>query len=50
MAEALKEVTGEDIPKNKISIDGDIKTFGEYKAKVKIYPEVTATVVLTVTE
>ena len=50
VAEALKQVTGEEIPKNKITIDGDIKTYGEYRAKIKVYPEVTATIGLKVTE
>lgn len=38
------------IDKRKITLDGDIKTFGSYKAQVKLYSGIIATVNVVVSE
>lgn len=38
------------IDKRKITLDGDIKTFGSYKAQVKLYSGIVATVNVVVSE
>ncbi|MGI5888741.1 MAG: 50S ribosomal protein L9 [Oscillospiraceae bacterium] len=50
ISEELKKEFGEDIPKNKIAAEGDIKSYGEYKAKIKIYPEISAEIRIIVKE
>ena len=50
VALALTEMAGTEIAKNKVSLAQDIKTFGDYDAKVKIYPGITANITVHVTE
>ena len=50
VSEAIKSTLGQDVPKNKIILPSDIKSYGKYTAKIKIYPEVSATVEITVCE
>ena len=46
----LKKEHGIDIPKQKLVLKEAIKTFGSYKIKVKLYPEVVGTLNVQVTE
>ena len=50
ISEALKAQTGIDIDKRKIVLDAPIKAFGTYKLDVKLYPEVTAKLSVSVVE
>lgn len=50
VAAALKEQFGVDLDKRKIELQSDIKTFGTYNAKVKIYTGVNADIKVVVTE
>ena len=50
IAAALKEQFDVDLDKRKIELDSDIKTFGTYGAKVKIYTGVNADIKVMVTE
>lgn len=50
VAAALKEQYDVDIDKRKIELDSDIKTFGTYGAKIKIYTGVNADIKVMVTE
>ena len=50
VAAALKEQFDVDLDKRKIELDSDIKTFGTYGAKVKIYTGVNADIKVVVTE
>ena len=50
VAAALKEQYDVDIDKRKIEMENDIKTFGTYSAKVKIYTGVNADIYVIVTE
>lgn len=50
IAEAIKESTGEEIDKRKIVLDSEIKAFGTYEAKVKLYPGVAADIYVRVCE
>ena len=48
VADALKEA-GHDVPKSQIILAGTIKSIGEYKVRLTLHAEVTATVTLDVT-
>ncbi len=48
IAEALKEQHGLNIDKRKIVLDQPIKEIGVTRVKVKIYPEITATIAVEV--
>ncbi len=50
IAKAIKTEFAIDIDKRKIELDNDIKTFGSYDAKIKLHPEVVATVKISVSE
>ena len=50
VAAALKEQYDVDLDKRKIELDSDIKSFGTYGAKVKIYTGVNADIKVIVTE
>lgn len=50
ISEALKAQTGIDVDKRKIVLDAPIKAFGTYKLDVKLYPEVTAKLTVSVVE
>lgn len=50
IAEALKEQFDIEVSKNKIAMDEAIKTFGTFTAKVKLYPEISASFKVMVTE
>ena len=50
VAQALTAMAGTEIAKNKVSLAQDIKAFGTYDAKVKIYPGITANITVEVTE
>ncbi len=50
IAKAIKEGFGIEIDKRKIELESDIKTFGSYEAKLKLHPEVLATVKIAVSE
>lgn len=50
IADALGEKVGESIDKRKIVMDGDLKSFGSYEIKVKVYPKVTAKLTVRVEE
>lgn len=50
ICQQLKKEHGMDIPKQKLVLKESIKTFGSYKIKVKLYPEVTGTLNVQVTE
>ncbi|MBP0970003.1 MAG: 50S ribosomal protein L9 [Oscillospiraceae bacterium] len=50
IAAALKEQFDVDLDKRKIELDSDIKTFGTYGARVKIYTGVNADIKVMVTE
>lgn len=49
VAEELKKAFGEDVDKRKI-VMSDIKAFGTTQAEIKIYPNITATIFVSVTE
>ncbi|PWM21449.1 MAG: 50S ribosomal protein L9 [Oscillospiraceae bacterium] len=50
IAEAMSAQLGTEIDKKKVSINGDIKAYGDYEAVVKLYAGITAKVQLTVCE
>ncbi len=50
IAEELKKQHQVEVQKNKIVLDETIKNFGTYQVKVKLYPEVTGTLNVVVTE
>ena len=50
IAEALKEQFGIEVSKNKIVMDEAIKNFGTFNVKVKLYPEISASLKVMVTE
>lgn len=50
IADTIKQVTGIEINKKKISLDHDIKAFGTYEAKVKLHREVTAEIKIVVAQ
>lgn len=50
IAEELKKQYQVEIDKRKISLDGDIKSFGTYKAEIKLYTGITASINVMVVE
>ncbi len=50
IAKAVKEEFAIEIDKRKIELENDIKAFGSYDAKLKLHPEVVATVKIAVSE
>lgn len=50
IADLLKEQYSIEVDKKKITIDGEIKTFGTYNAEIKIYTGVSAKIRVQVTE
>lgn len=50
IAEKIKKQYGKDIDKKKIILDDPIKTLGMYEVKVKLHPQVTATMHVHVSE
>ncbi|MFI3226378.1 MAG: 50S ribosomal protein L9 [Clostridia bacterium] len=50
IAEHLKSEHGIDINKQKIVLDDAIKQFGTFNVKVKLYPEITGTIIVNVRE
>ena len=50
VAAKLKSDFGIEVDKRKISIDTDIKSFGTYKAEVKVYKDIVANISIQVTE
>ena len=50
IAEALAKQHGIEIDKRKLSLSENIKTYGTYNVEVKVYPEISATLKVTVTE
>ena len=50
IAEELKNKESLDIDKRKIVLDENIKSFGTYMIDVKIYPEITASMTVIVTD
>lgn len=49
IAEELKKQHGIDIDKKKFVLDEAIKTAGQYSIEVKVYPEITAKLKVTIT-
>lgn len=49
VSDALKQQTGLDVPKNKIVME-QIKTFGGFVLKAKLYPEITGEIHVDVVE
>ena len=50
IAQAVKAQFGEDIDKKKIQMDDAIKSLGTYEVRVKLHPQVTATLRVHVSE
>lgn len=50
VADALKKDFGHNIDKKKMSLDQPIRTLGTTKVTIKVYPKVTATIKVEVTE
>ena len=50
IAEALKSQESIDIDKRKINLAENIKSFGTYMVEIKIYPEITASMTVVVTD
>ena len=50
VAQAVSQNLGEQIDKRKVVLDSDIKTFGTFEIEVKIYPQVTAKIKVSVVE
>lgn len=50
ISEALKEQFGIDIAKNKLVLDENIKAFGTFIVKARLYPEITAKLKVSVYE
>ena len=50
IAEALKSQENIDFDKRKILLDEHIKSFGTYVVEIKVYPEITASVTVVVTD
>ena len=50
ISEALKQQHNIDVPKNQLSLDEPIKSFGTFEAKARLYTEVTGTVMVQVFE
>ena len=50
IADALKEQHGIEIDRRKIVVENPIKAFGSYQFEVKLYPQITGTVNVLVTD
>lgn len=50
ISEALKEQYGYEIDKKKIVLDEAIKVAGEYDIEIKVYPEVSAKLKVTIVQ
>ena len=50
IAETLNAQHGVDIDKRKLSIQENIKAYGTYNVEVKVYPEISATLKVVVTD
>ncbi|MDD3839437.1 MAG: 50S ribosomal protein L9 [Clostridia bacterium] len=50
ISKAIKQQTDFDIDKKKIDLDEPIRTLGSQKVEIRIYPEVTAQVIVKVVE
>ena len=50
ISDALMSQFGISVDKHKLSIDENIKTYGTFEVKVKLYPEVSGSFYATVTE
>ncbi len=50
ISEALAKQHKIDIDKRKMTLNENIKTYGTYNVEVKVYPEISATLKVTVTE
>ncbi|MDD3429048.1 MAG: 50S ribosomal protein L9 [Oscillospiraceae bacterium] len=50
IAEAANKLFGTDLDKRKIVLDSDIKNYGRYEVAVKVYPNVTAKLAVSVEE
>lgn len=50
IAEGLKEQYATDVDKRKVLLDAPIKAFGVYRVDIKLHPDVTATLTVSVTE
>lgn len=50
ISENLKSQHGIDVAKNKIVMDEAIKSFGTYKVKAKLYPEISGEITVQVVE
>lgn len=50
ISECLKKQHSLDIAKNKLVIDEQIKAFGTYKVKAKLYPEISGEITVQVVE
>lgn len=48
IADAFKEATGEEIEKKKIALHENIKSIGEHNITVKVFPEITAELIVKV--
>ncbi len=50
IGEAFKEQHGQDLDHRKIVLDEPIKAYGTYELKVRLFPEITGTLYVSVTE
>ena len=50
IAEAIRDARGIEIDRRKIQLEEPIKTLGEHEVKIKLHPEVVATIKLTVSK
>ena len=50
VAEELKAQSGIEVDRKKITLDAPIKAFGTYALSVKLYPEITGTINVIVTD
>ncbi len=50
IALALNNKFGINVDKRKVALDADIKVFGIFKVKVKVYPKITAEITVNVEE
>ena len=50
IGEAFREQHGQDLDHRKIVLDEPIKAYGNYEIKVRLFPEITGTLFVTVTE
>lgn len=50
IAEALKEQYGDELDHRKLVLDEPIKSYGNYEIKARLFPEITGTLYVSVTE